>query len=139
VIAYFDASSLVKLFKQEDGRDEAVALWHGADVLITSQLTYAETRSALRRAVRSGAIERAAHPAIVHDLDDTWTRLLAFDVDAQTSLVAGELVDRHDLRGADAIHLSTALAARGEDFVFVTWDRRLAQGALAEGLPVAPA
>jgi uncharacterized protein len=139
VIAYFDASALVKLVKDEEGSDAALGLWSSADAVVTSQLTYAETRSALRSGVKSGTLTRANHPVAVRGLAEIWSNVLASNVDTDIGTHAGDLVDRHGLRGADAIHLSTALAARGEDFLFVTWDRRLADGALAEGLPVAPA
>jgi predicted nucleic acid-binding protein len=138
VIAYFDTSAIVKLVKDEEGSDLALELWSGADAVLTSQLTYPEARSALRRPATSTKLS-AKHAAAVRALASVWSAVSASDVDPDVAVSAGELVDRHHLRGADAIHLSTALAARGEDFVFVTWDRRLAQSALAEGLPVAPA
>jgi predicted nucleic acid-binding protein len=139
VIAYFDTSALVKLVKAEQGSREARALWDRADAVLTSQLTYPEARSALRVAVGSGELSHTQHPATIRELDDLWFRVSASGVDAQIATSAGGIVDRNGLRGADAIHLSTAIVAARDDFLFVTWDRRLAESALAEGLPVAPA
>jgi uncharacterized protein len=49
----------------------------------------------------------------------------------------GALAASHALRGYDAVHLAGALAVTGGG-VLVTWDRRLAVAALAEGLAIAP-
>ena len=54
---------------------------------------------------------------------------------------AAALVWKHGLRGADAVHLATALAAREElaeveEFYFVAGDVALNRAAAAEGLDV---
>jgi hypothetical protein len=54
---------------------------------------------------------------------------------------AAALVWRHSLRGADAVHLATALAVREEmadetEFYFVSSDLSLNRAAQAEGLAV---
>jgi predicted nucleic acid-binding protein len=50
---------------------------------------------------------------------------------------AGELAERHALRGYDALHLASALAA-GPSTVIVSWYRELVSAALAAGLNAAP-
>ncbi|HET6193760.1 MAG TPA: hypothetical protein VFE59_42920, partial [Trebonia sp.] len=45
----------------------------------------------------------------------------------------------HALRGADAVHLASALAIADEDLIVAVWDRRLHGGVLASGIRVAPA
>ena len=52
--------------------------------------------------------------------------------------LAADLVQAHPLSGADAVHLASALTL-GPTALMVTWDRRLALAALAEGLAVVPA
>lgn len=42
-------------------------------------------------------------------------------------------------RGADAVHLASALAVNDPDLVVAVWDRRLHVGVLAAGGRVAPA
>ncbi|MGH3923707.1 MAG: hypothetical protein ACRDTT_12710, partial [Pseudonocardiaceae bacterium] len=44
----------------------------------------------------------------------------------------------HALRGADSVHLASALAIGDSDLVVAVWDRRLHAGALAAHLGVAP-
>jgi predicted nucleic acid-binding protein len=53
---------------------------------------------------------------------------------------AADLAADYDLRAADAIHLATALAViDDDDFIFVTWDKRLRQAALQAGMVASPA
>ncbi|HEY2764147.1 MAG TPA: hypothetical protein VGJ13_09080 [Pseudonocardiaceae bacterium] len=51
---------------------------------------------------------------------------------------AGELAHLHALRGADSVHLASALAMGDADLVIPVWDRRLHAAALATRLGVAP-
>ena len=61
-------------------------------------------------------------------------------VDTAVVVRAGELAARHALAALDAIHLASALsiATPTDRPTFVTFDRRLAEAALAEGLTVLP-
>ncbi len=69
-----------------------------------------------------------------------WGTLAAIRLDGRLARLAGSLADRHALTALDAIHLASALSLRepGEDVAFVTFDRRLREAALAEGLTVLP-
>jgi uncharacterized protein len=137
-VSYFDTSALLKLLIDEDGSDEAGALWGGADVVAVGRLTYPETRAALAAAERDGRISAHGHRATVRALEDLWSSLEIVEVAPAIANEAGELAATHALRGYDAVHLATALAATGGVGVLVTWDRRLADAALAEGLAIAP-
>jgi predicted nucleic acid-binding protein len=56
---------------------------------------------------------------------------------AQVEQRSGELARRHGLRGADAVHLASALAI--DDYVLIAvWDRRPHRAAAAERLTVGP-
>ena len=61
-------------------------------------------------------------------------------VDTAVVVRAGELAARHALAALDAIHLASALSISTptDRPAFVTFDRRLAEAALAEGLTVLP-
>ena len=50
---------------------------------------------------------------------------------------AGELAERHVLRGYDAVHLATSLTVSTDSLLMVTWADDLAEAALAEGCSVA--
>jgi predicted nucleic acid-binding protein len=59
-------------------------------------------------------------------------------LDAALAQAAGELGQRHALRGYDAVHLASAIAIEDPDLVMVTWDFDLA-AATAQHRAVVPA
>jgi len=61
------------------------------------------------------------------------------ELSAEVERAAGELAARHRLRGADAVHLASALALGSADVTVASWDERLHVAAAAAGLAVAPA
>lgn len=137
-LAYFDASALVKLLVEEDGSELAASLWDGSDAVLSSRLAYPEVRAALAAAGRRRALSRSDLTGAQAAWEEHWAAIRPVDLSATVEQHAGELAHRHALRGADAVHLSSALAL-GPEVVVVAWDRRLHAGARAEGLAVAPA
>jgi predicted nucleic acid-binding protein len=65
--------------------------------------------------------------------------LLWPELSADVERVAGSLAATHHVRGADAVHLASALALGSTDLTVAVWDKRLHAGAGAVGLAVAPA
>lgn len=59
-------------------------------------------------------------------------------LDAPLARTAGALAERHALRGYDAVHLASAAAIDAPHLVVATWDRDLADAAIAQELAVAP-
>ena len=70
--------------------------------------------------------------------DDFWAAIRPVEYSARVDQVAGRLAKSHSLRGADAVHLASALEIDASHLVVAVWDRRLHTGAAAEGLVVAP-
>ena len=68
-----------------------------------------------------------------------WTSMRPVELSADVERAAGSLAATHQLRGADAVHLASALALGPADVTVAVWDRRLHAGAVASGLAVAPA
>lgn len=64
--------------------------------------------------------------------------MLPIGMDWSLARHAGELAEIHELRGYDAVHLATALAAVTLDLMLVTWDRDLARATAQSGIAVAP-
>lgn len=138
-LVYFDASAFVKLLAEESGSDLAAELWDGCDAAVSSRLAYPEVRAALAAATRN-------HDLATEDLDaaeQTWSGYWAatrpVELTAAVEQHAGRLARLHSLRGADAVHLASALAIGDTDLIVAVWDRRLHTGAQAAGLRVAPA
>ena len=137
-LVYFDTSALVKLCVLETGTPLAVALWEGADALLTSRIADTAVRAVLAAAERIGRIDASPAAKARERWDELWPGLAKVEVSTQVSETAGALADRRPLRAADAIHLASALLVRDVNPLFAAWDRRLADAARAEGLTVLP-
>jgi len=59
-------------------------------------------------------------------------------LDTALAQAAGELAERHALRGYDAVHLASAIAIKDSNLVMATWDRDLGAAA-AQHRAVVPA
>lgn len=153
--AYFlDSSAIARLYLLETGwiliRDlmrsatrvpSGVQLWF-------CDLALPETVSAIQQAAHSSdgarrGISRAALrqtlPRVRSDLGAE-SPLLAVSSSSCMALAA-DIVERQQVRGADAVHIAAALAARqsagpGVTFVFVSNDKKQCRAAALEGLDV---
>ncbi len=137
-LVYLDTSALLKLCVLETGSDLAVAVWKGADAIVTSRIADAEVRSVLASAERIGRIDAAPAAQARDRWNELWPGIAKVEVVAAVTDRAAELVDRRPLRAGDAIHLASALMLAEASPVFVAWDRRLAAAGRAEGLRVLP-
>lgn len=137
-IVYFDSSAFVKLLVEEDGSEVAAALWNGADAAVSSRLAYPEVRAALGAAGRARRLAPASLKRAERVWETFWAATRAVELSDRVTADAGHLASRHALRGADAVHLASALAIGPDNVVFAVWDRRLRDAAIAADLPVAP-
>jgi predicted nucleic acid-binding protein len=138
-LVYFDSSALVKLVVDEDGSDLAAQLWDGCDAALASRLAYPEVRAALAAAGRNHDLSDADLDTAEQAWEQYWAAIRPVELTAAVERHAGTLARSHPLRGADAVHLASALAAGDPDLTLAVWDRRLHVGAATAGLPVAPA
>ena len=138
-LIYFDSSALVKLLAEEVGSDLAADLWDGCDAALASRLAYPEVRSALAAAARNHYITETELDAAERDWDSYWAAVRPVELTVQVERRAGGLARAHALRGADAVHLASALAIGDPSLIVAVWDRRLHAGAHAAGCRVAPA
>jgi len=137
-LVYFDASAFVKLLVEEPGTDLAVALWDGCDAAVSSRLAYPEVRAALAAAHRNHDLDRDGLAQAEENWDQFWDATRPVELTTAVGRHAGELAKEHALRGADAVHLASALAMSDRSLIVAVWDRRLHAGALAARLGVAP-
>jgi predicted nucleic acid-binding protein len=138
-LVYFDSSALVKLVVEEAGTDLAADLWDGCDAALASRLAYPEVRAALAAACRNHDLDEAGLATAEQAWEDYWSATRPVELTQAVERNAGHLAPRHALRGADAVHLASALALGDAELIVAVWDRRLHAGALAAGLRVAPA
>ncbi len=138
-LVYFDASAFVKLVVQEQGSETAARLWDGCDAALSSRLAYPEVCAALAAAGRQRDLGERALATAERAWYEYWAATRPVELTSAVERRAGELAQRHALRGADAVHLASALAIGDPELVVAVWDRRLHAGAVAVHLAVAPA
>ncbi|MCR4420252.1 MAG: type II toxin-antitoxin system VapC family toxin [Clostridia bacterium] len=141
MICYLDTSALVKLYVLEPGSEAVRRLVGEAAVAATSIVAYPEARAALARGLRDGLLDEKDYRQVVAALESDWPRYLALEVSDSLARFAGELAEKHRLRGFDAIHLASALTlkVRVKDRVVAgCFDERLWEALRAVDLEVLP-
>jgi uncharacterized protein len=138
-LVYFDSSALVKLVVDEVGSDIAATLWNACDAALSSRLAHPEVCAALAAAGRNHDLTESEVSAATSDWELFWASVRPVELSLDVERAAGSLAATHQLRGADAVHLASALALGATDLTVAVWDRRLHAAAGAVGLAVAPA
>lgn len=132
--AFVDTSALVKLYVRESG---SAAMWDLARQvpMAVSELAWAESFATFARRGREGFADPEVLASVGARFEQDWEGFLVVDPAAARQLVT-VLVARHPLRGADAVHLASALllAREGLRIRFACADLRLLGAAVAEGL-----
>jgi uncharacterized protein len=139
VILYLDTSSLVKLYVSEKETPATKQLVGAMEVIATSRLAYVEARAAFARKRRERGVGPKDYRNIVQNLDNDWESYFVVDISDTLVKMAGQLAEKHALRGYDAIHLASALTLRREGdqpVAFSCFDGRLSVAAHREGLKV---
>lgn len=129
----------MKLLVAEEGSELALSLWQAADVIVASRLAYPEVRAALAAAFRARRMGLNDLQRAETLWDGCWAATRIVELTDKVSRHAGLLAGEHSLRGADAVHLASAVAVQSDDLVFVAWDGRLRDGAERVGFALAPA
>ena len=138
-VVYFDSSAMVKLVVEEAGSELAAQLWDGCDTAAASRLAYPEVRAALAAAGRNHDLDPGGQAAAEQAWEEFWSATRPVELTRAVERHAGQLAARYALRGADAVHLASALALSDAELILAAWDRRLRAGARAAGLRIAPA
>ncbi len=136
MIFYLETSNLVKLYVREKDSDVVMERVKTAEVVATSVLAYTEARAAFARKLREKGISDEAHKVVKGALDRDWPSYFVLNVAVGTARAAGDLAEKHGLRGFDALHLASAMelrAAGASGLRFSTADARLRDAARLEG------
>ncbi len=142
-IYYVDTSALMKRYLLENGSawmNELLAQ-AAVDTFSSTNLIPVELIAAIARAHREKRISRARRDALAVQIAQEWRVLLVpAAVTGRVITLANELALRYPLRAYDAIHLATALVARGDGGaqglaapIFLSADKTLLAAAEAEG------
>ncbi len=150
---YLDSSALIKRYQNEQGTDALNArLREEAKSLrsvFTSVLTYAEIHAAFARRAREKLLSAEEAAAVQDEFDGDWVLSIGpIELGAGVLVFVRDLVRGFPLRGADAIHLASALWLRdmarlgmkvdqyAGPLVFVSSDKQLAKAAAKSQLEV---
>lgn len=139
MVVYFDTSALIKLYVHEESGVELVReAVEQAERIATSTVAYAEARASFARKWREGIFTEVEHRGTVSDLDEDWLTYDRLGVSNLVAYRAGELAEKHALRGYDSVHLASALrfTERFEDLRFLAFDGRLTDAAREADLPL---
>ena len=137
MIAYLDASALVKRYLLERGSRETIELTSQAELAATSIISRAEVAAGLARAVRVRVVRDDVAKRAQRSFAGDWPDLLRIPVTEALVERADSLAWLHGLRGYDAVHLASALTWResaGEEIVLATFDQQLWEAGKRTGL-----
>jgi len=141
VIVYFDTSALVKRYVVESDSEAIVVLWKQASMMASSQILYGEIAASFARKRREQPANAAALEQAQQVFRKDWAGMYRIAVDDEINQRIDELLGRHALRGADAIHLASAMLLRDltqDNVTFACADNALRTAAQAEKLSLQP-
>jgi uncharacterized protein len=143
---YLDASALIKRYVQEDGTAEMETKLQSEESagrpVFTSALTFAEIHAALARRTRDKSLSVREFNAARKQFEADWViGLSSVNLDSHILLFIPSIVKSFYLKGADAVHLATALwlrdfskltsklSSKGAGIVFAASDKQLLRAA----------
>ena len=137
MIAYLDASALVKRYVVERGSRETIELTSQAEMIATSIISRAEVVAGLAKAVRVGAVTDDVARKAQRSFAGDWPDLLRLPVTEALVERAEVLAWEQGLRGYDAVQLASGLTwqeSAGQEIVLATFDQQLWEAAKRTGL-----
>jgi predicted nucleic acid-binding protein len=141
VIAYLDASALVKRYVVERHSRETVSLTATAEMIAVSIVSRAEVAAAFAEAARIGLVTDDVARNAQRRFAADWPDLLRVPVTEALVERAAALAWEHGLRGYDATQLASALTWQesvADEIVVATFDRQLWDAGKRIGLKVWP-
>ena len=134
---YLDSSALIKNYSQEPGTHRVREILSGADGCSISKIGYAEICAAFGRKGRENPKDRRVHLIGFQRFQENWKLLHIVELEDDLLPVICGLTEKYPLRGADAIHLASALwleRVLRDEVTFVAADGRLLEAARDEKL-----
>ena len=142
IFYYLDASAWGKRYYRETGTRWVQRLFANGETLTCASLGVVEVTATLVRKAKAREISRKQLTQKVRELDEDWSRFIQIHLSVEAVRQAREVAQRRALRGADAIHLASALVLQSrfveaeDQLVFVVSDRQLKEAVRSAGLSV---
>jgi uncharacterized protein len=137
LIAYFDASALVKRHVDERGSREAIEFASRAEVVATSLISRAEVAAALAKAARAQILEDGEARKAQRAFATQWPDIARIPTTEALVSRAETLAWEFGLRGYDAVQLASAVMFQeslGTAVRLATFDKQLWDAARRAGL-----
>lgn len=128
---------MIKRFVTERGSVVVDRFIVGREPVATATIAYAELYAGLTRKRRDGRLSPEQYALACRQVEEEWPAYWWAALTEEVLRSARELIQRHAIRGFDAIHLGSALALKtglNEDVTFVAADKRLLRAAASERL-----
>jgi hypothetical protein len=142
ILFYLDSSAWLKRYFHEPGSDWMMRLFESGNPLASSVRGYIEVASALARQQVPRKLDEEKLAQLQQQLEEDWGDLTGFPLTDEVVGRALRLVRGYRLRGADAVHLATALgvndalAGTGDSLVLIASDEELLAAAQQVGLAI---
>lgn len=143
MIVFADTSALIAAYVREATSTRVQRYLLDAEVVAVSHLAWAECHACFARLQREQRLGEGDTDLLRTRLRDDWSTFIRLRVDQRLAGETTRLLRFHPLRGADAVHLASALLIHrrlaepcGQTAVMLVADTSLAAAATAEGLEV---
>ena len=136
---YFDTSGLIKKYLTETGSDNVIKMYGLADTIYTSRISYAEMIAIFERKIRDTKNLEEPIRKKMAEFQNHWPKFYQIEVNNTLNPIIDSILCNHSLRGADTIHLASAMHASEKlkkDLVFASSDEKLLKAASTEHLSV---
>ncbi len=141
MIAYLDASALVKRYVEETGTEEVSRLISGSEVVGTAATARVEVAAALSKAKQIGILTHEEALLALEAFRSDWESLVRIQTTEMLLAKAEDVAWKQGLKGHAATHLAAAIFWQemlGETVAMVTYDRHLWEAARRAGLVTFP-
>ncbi len=109
MIGYLDTSALVKRYFEEEGTGNINSLLAKGGIHATSMLTYAEMLAVFARKKKARDLSTAEYAKVVRQFEAEWKQLHVVGLKDDMLPLIRRVVTKFHLRGADGVHLASAL------------------------------
>jgi predicted nucleic acid-binding protein len=136
---YFDSSALVKRYLKEKGTDVVLSLTTREEFVATSKLAYPELLSTFMRKNREGELQEEPLKSIWNRLEADWLEFFIIEIHDELLPLVKSLIRKYPLKGADSIHLASALwleSMTKTEVMFIASDMSLLDAATKENLKI---
>ena len=141
-VYYLDASAWVKRYVRERGSEWIQDLFGQRPLLAYASLGFIEVLATLSRKRRAVEIVDSRFEIAIRQLERDWRGFVEVYLHTDVLSIAADVARRYALRGADAVHLASALRVRErlqsahDAVLIVTADQELKAAARALGITV---